>query len=289
MSWISEQLDRLPDWSPLKWGSNLYDQATNGMHSNAIDIGLSFVPGVGAYMGQQQANQANIQSAREQMAFQERMSNTAHQREVQDLLAAGLNPILSAKGGASTPSGAMATSQSSLGAGVSSALQAAQAKTAYDTMKNQNTKIQSDIEVNNETKEQIKAQTELTKQNTNSAKQQERINKSNADMEEMRTKMYKDNPHLLQLEKAAQLLGAATGAINSGVNVYNSSQQWKNQEQNRQQRDEQFYNRESNKIEIQKENYNQRDRFNDDKFDRQYKNRPQTGRDAAAKYFKKGR
>lgn len=48
-----------------------------------------------------------------QMDFQASMSNTSHQREVKDLLAAGLNPILSANGGASTPSGGAATPDTS--------------------------------------------------------------------------------------------------------------------------------------------------------------------------------
>lgn len=51
----------------------------------------------------------NIYQAKRNRDFQKDMSNTAHQREIMDLRAAGLNPILSvSRGGASTPGGSQA-------------------------------------------------------------------------------------------------------------------------------------------------------------------------------------
>lgn len=76
-------------------------------------VGGALVGGLFSQKGQQDANAANSAQSAAQMEFQERMANTAHQREVADLRAAGLNPVLSGTGGMGsvTPAGAQAVMQ----------------------------------------------------------------------------------------------------------------------------------------------------------------------------------
>lgn len=88
-------------WNLLASGVGALAGAASGAYGSYLE-----------YKGLKETNAQNLQIAREQMGFQERMSDTAYQRAMADMQKAGLNPMLAySQGGASTPSGASATMQ----------------------------------------------------------------------------------------------------------------------------------------------------------------------------------
>lgn len=167
--------------------------------------GAQIGAGLSSASSAKKINQQNIEQADKQMAFQERMSSTAHQRQVADLKAAGLNPILSVNSGASSPAGSMAQLKNPM-EGMSASVAAA--TQAYDTISRQKSEI------------------DLLNAQTNKANVEAMVSTKGIPEADLKNKLYKKfNDFIDGFKKPATPMTSAGDVYKRSLDYYNKQKQ----------------------------------------------------------------